>query len=248
MIRKSVEDTRKEFEKSFAEGILYDRQTQDENHRKMLIDSLHIFGVSSVLDLGTGTGYLAFPIAKQHKDCFVTGLDIVKDALRRNEELAKKEKIENIEFVSYDGINIPFENNSFDAVVTRYCLHHIIGMQDMFHEIYRILKPGGQLLLADPTPNAQDGDRFVDKYMQLKKDEHVRFYTKDELVHMAGLAGLIYETSAMTKIRFPRIRTAEVDRLLQATNASIKDLYEIEVRQKEVFITEDVLNLSFFKG
>lgn len=247
-MRKSMEDTKKEFEKSFAEGHLYNRQTQDERHQKMLLDSLHIFGASRVLDLGTGTGYLAFPIAKIHKDCLVTGLDIVDETLQRNKEIAKKEKLENIEFVTYDGINIPFENNSFDAVITRYCLHHFVEMQDMFHEIYRILKPGGQLLLADPTPNVLDKDHFVDKYMQLKKDGHVKFYTKDELVHMANLAGLVYETSALTKIRFPRVYTPEVEQLLNTTDPSVKDLYKIEVKGKEVFITEDVLNLSFFKG
>ena len=248
MLRKNIEDTRKEFEKSFLDGEFYNRQTQDEHHKKMLLDSLHIFGPSRILDLGTGTGYLAFPLAKARRDCLVTGLDICGETLLRDLEEAKKEKISNIEFIKYDGGNLPFENNSYDVVMSRYALHHFENLQDTFHEIYRILKPGGQFLFADPTPKEADTDRFIDRYMQIKKDGHVKFYTQDEFVHMASLAGLVFETSAMTKIRFPRKQTDEVDQLVNAADDSVKEMYGIEYEKKEVYTTLDVLNLSFFKG
>lgn len=247
-MKNSIEDTKKEFEQSFLEQEFYNRQTQDENHRKMLLDSLHIFGESKILDLGTGSGYLAFPLAKARPDCLVTGLDIVGETLLRDLEEAKKEQIRNIEFIKYSGEELPFDNNSYDVVMSRYALHHFPDLQDTFHELYRILKPGGQFLFADPTPNDQDKGRFIDKYMQIKKDGHQKFYTKDEFIHMANQAGLVYETSAMTKIRFPRKRTIEVEELLHETLDSVKDLYKIEYSKEEVYITIDVLNISFFRG
>lgn len=49
---------------------------------------------------------------------------------------------------------------------------------DAFHEIHRVLKPNGYFFLSDPVPNENDAGRFVDAYMQMKKDGHIKFYTK----------------------------------------------------------------------
>ena len=56
-----------------------------------------------ILDLGTGSGYLAFPIAKENAGCDVVGLDIVKEALLANRVRAEKEGTDNLTFMSYDG-------------------------------------------------------------------------------------------------------------------------------------------------
>ena len=70
------------------------------------------------------TGYLSFPIAKNNPGCEVTGLDIVNAALDANRARAAAECIYNLSFVSYEGIDFPFEADSFDLVVTRYAMHH----------------------------------------------------------------------------------------------------------------------------
>ena len=69
------------FEQSFASGTFYDRQTQDEQHLQRILTLLPFRSGMRILDLGTGTGYLAFPIAEMHPDITVTGLDIVEKAL-----------------------------------------------------------------------------------------------------------------------------------------------------------------------
>ena len=53
-------------------------------------------------------------------------------------------------------------------------------INDTFREISRVLKKNGIFFLSDPTPNDNDIERFVDEYMQMKKDGHIKFYTKDE--------------------------------------------------------------------
>ena len=54
----------------------------------------------------------------------VVGLDIVEKTLEENQRKAELEGINNLRFVSYDGMDFPFDDNSFDIVITRYALHH----------------------------------------------------------------------------------------------------------------------------
>lgn len=95
-----IETARKNFEESFKSKKYYEMQTQDNEHLRRILDSLLINNNSRVLDLGTGSGYLAFPIAESHVDCEVVGLDIVVDALENNRNMAKEEGLDNLTFVS----------------------------------------------------------------------------------------------------------------------------------------------------
>ena len=56
----SIQATKHEFEKSFSEGVFYNKQTQDEEHLKLIMETLPIKPGMKILDLGTGSGYLSF--------------------------------------------------------------------------------------------------------------------------------------------------------------------------------------------
>ena len=83
-IKESIDDTRKGFEESFATGDFYNRQTQDSDHLEKILGFVKISKGMKILDLGCGSGYLSFPIAKNNPDCDMTGLDIVNAALGAN--------------------------------------------------------------------------------------------------------------------------------------------------------------------
>ena len=87
-ISKSIENTRKGFEESFEEGTLYNRQTQDKAHLERILHFLNINDGMKILDLGTGTGYLAFPITGRYPKAEIIGLDIVQQALDKNQDSA----------------------------------------------------------------------------------------------------------------------------------------------------------------
>lgn len=241
--QESVEKTRKGFESSFAESSYYNRQTQDVENLDKILKYVDTNG--SILDLGTGSGYLAFPLATRNPNCHVVGLDIVYETLKRNRQKAEGQAIANLDFVSYDGINFPLENQTFDTVVTRYALHHFPDINKTFCEIGRVLKPGGQLFISEPTLNGNDENHFVDTYMQMKDDGHIRFYTENEFEKLAGSIGLKLENSFMTEIRFPRKISDDYYRILNGANESILNGYAIKIVDGEIFITEKVLNLFF---
>ena len=248
-IESSIMATKQGFENSFSSGDFYNKQTQDEQHLKNILDFLPINADMKILDLGTGSGYLSFPIAKKYSNISVIGLDIVEKALEVNRFRAKEEQIRNISFITYNGIEFPFSDSEFDMVISRYALHHFPDIQKSISEVSGVLKRGGFLFVSDPTPNANDTSRFVDGYMQLKKDGHIKFYTKEEWLQICGKYGLQFKKSFDSTIRFPKKKDTAYgfDELLKKHDKEIVESYELEVMGNEIYITEQVNNILFCK-
>ena len=101
-------------------------------------------------------------------------------------------------------MDFPFDDNSFDIVITRYALHHFPAIKDTFQEVNRVLKKNGIFFLSNPAPNDDDTERFVDEYMQMKNDGHIKFYTKDKWEKIGNVVDLVYVDDFETNICFPR--------------------------------------------
>lgn len=243
----SIKTVRQGFEASFSEKHYYEKQTADDSHLELLLNMLNTKADSTVVDLGTGTGYIAFSLAKRYDDLEIIGLDIVEETLKRNSQKAIEENSDNLSFISYDGYSFPFEDGSIDTVITRYALHHFPDIGQSFKELYRILKPNGKLIISDPTPNKNDDCHFVDKFMRMKPDGHVRFYNLDEYKQMLECVGFRFESNKTSTIRFPRKEAQKYMDIVAETNQDILSGYCIEVDGDEIWITENVLNMIFVK-
>ena len=247
--RESIEKTKQGFEESFRVDSYYNKQTRDDSHLQRIIEHLQVKEGMKILDLGTGTGYLSFPLAEMHRQAEVVGLDIVEKTLEENQRKAAEEGLSNLRFVSYDGIKFPFVDESFDIIITRYALHHFPTIEKSFQEISRVLKKEGVFFLSDPAPNDNDTERFVDEYMQMKKDGHIKFYTKNEWKDIGKQAQLEYIEGFETSIRFPRQRKTalEFDNIINRHDEAVIKGYDVEVTENEIWITEKVNNLFFWK-
>lgn len=247
--KESIEQTKHGFEESFRVGAYYNKQTRDDMHLELILRSIQAEPGMRILDLGTGSGYLAFAFADKYKQVEVVGLDIVENTLEQNRRKAELEGINNLHFISYDGMDFPFDNNSFDVVITRYALHHFPAINDTFREISRVLKKNGIFFLSDPTPNDDDIERFVDEYMQMKKDGHIKFYTKDEWNKIGNSVDLMYIDDFETNIRFPRKKdtSLEFDDIVSRHNEAVIRGYDVEIIEDEIWISEKVNNILFQK-
>lgn len=248
-VKASIAETRKGFEESFASGDFYNRQTQDAEHLDKILQFIKITGGMKILDLGCGSGYLSFPIAENNPDCEVIGLDIVSGALTVNCSKAEEKRVNNLSFVSYDGIHFPFEEEYFDLVVTRYSLHHFPDIGHSIGEVSRVLVSGGQLFISDPCPNDCDVERFVDDYMRLKKDGHIKFYTKTEWIDICARRGLQIVDGFESTIRFPKKKDTAFgyEEVLKKHDRTVISSYDLVETSTELYITERVNNLIFFK-
>lgn len=245
----SIEAARTGFEASFQEADYYNKQTQDEKHLNDILAILNVKPGMKILDLGCGSGYLTFPIAEMNENASVIGLDIVTDTLERNQVKAQEMGIKNLEFVSYAGSAFPFAGASFDLVITRYALHHFSEIRKSISEVNRVLKCNGKFFLSDPRPNECDTTGFVDDYMKLKKDGHIKFYTRDEWMGICGECSMHLVDSFDSEIHFPKKKsTAEgFEAVLARHEKSIVDSYQLTQTEEEIWVTEQVNNLLFEK-
>ena len=247
--KNSIEAAKRGFEESFSDGVFYNKQTQDEKHLNAILEFLPIRSGMRILDLGTGSGYLSFAIAKQYSDVEIIGLDIVEKALENNRSRAIKEKLNNISFANYDGTDFPFNDKSFDMVISRYALHHFPKIDASISEVSRVLKQDGYLFISDPAPNANDSQRFIDAYMQLKKDGHIKFYTSEEWIDICEKSNLEITCCFLSSIRFPKKKDTAYgfEELINKYDREVIDGYNLEIISEEIYVTEQVNNMLFHK-
>jgi len=112
---------------------------------KLVIDGVIKRG-SKILDVGCGPGLESIFLARQGMN--VTAIDISIEALRFAKKLAKLFDVK-IKFINADALNLPFSDNSFDAVNDNFVFHHFEdSVRDLYaQEISRVLKTGGIFIL-----------------------------------------------------------------------------------------------------
>ena len=105
--------------------------------------------VLEILDASTGTGDMAFAIAKK-TNCNIVGFDISDQMLKiaKKKSCAKKLKGE-VSFREADVINLPFENNRFDICTIGFGCRNFEFLEKGLCEIYRVLKPSGKIIILE---------------------------------------------------------------------------------------------------
>jgi len=123
---------------------------RDVRYKSLLIDQADIRVGQSVLDLGCGTGTLAIMVKHLHPGAEVTGLDADPDMLK----VARYKSAREITPVTFDTgmtYDLPYPDESFDRVLSSIMIHHLKtpDKKRTAHEVFRVLKPGGQLHIVD---------------------------------------------------------------------------------------------------
>lgn len=119
--------------------------------KQKTIDYCHLENSEAVvLDLCTGTGDMAFMWAKNPNVKKVIAVDSCEEMLEVARVKKKTPKIlEKIEFKNADAMNLPYNDNSFDAVTVGFGLRNVTDLKGALQEIKRVLKPGGMIASLD---------------------------------------------------------------------------------------------------
>ncbi len=129
-----------------------------------------------VLDAGCGAGHTALTFAPHV--AHVTGVDLSEAMLAQCRHNAAARDLANVDFRRGDVEALPFDDGTFDLVVSRYSAHHWPQPQQALREIHRVLRPGGAFLLSDIV---SFDDFTVDTHVQaielLRDPSHVRDHT-----------------------------------------------------------------------
>ena len=139
----------------------------DIKWRKKVVNMVKASNPDTILDIATGTGDLAINLAETNATKII-GLDISSGMLDiGKEKIKKKNLVSKIDMVLGDSENMPFEDNSFDAVTVAFGVRNFETLENGLKEIYRVLKPNGTFVILetsmpDKTPYKQ-GYNFYTK-------------------------------------------------------------------------------------
>ena len=183
------------------------------------IKSIEASKTDHVLEVAAGTCACGRSIASEVAT--VTCLDATPAMLEIGEKAAKEKRMTNISFVEGLAENLPFDDDSFDIVMTRLTFHHFAEMKKPFEEMNRVLKSGGKLVIIDMEATEETLRETEDNIETLRDFSHVKNRSKEEFLSLYKEYGYEIIKSESTPI------PVELLAWMQLTNTSQQDCQTI---------------------
>jgi SAM-dependent methyltransferase len=190
------------------------------------------------LDLGAGGGHVAYVLAAHARRVVAT--DLSSEMLAAVAEAARAKGLGNIETAEAPAERLPFEDETFDLVASRFSAHHWRDFERGLREARRTLKGGGRAVFVDAYA---PGQALFDTHLQaielLRDHSHVRNYTCAQWLAALARSGFGVESCRTSRLRmdFPvwiaRMRTPKdqmkaIRALQVAASAETKAHFGIE--------------------
>ena len=160
-----------------------------------LVEALELKGSEWILDIATGTGRVARPVAKHLDGGKIVGLDEAAAMLRVAREQQAKEPIPGYVQTVGAAESLPFSDGAFDRAFVALSLHHFGDPPLVAQETFRTLRPGGKFVVLDPVLiEARDSlDRSLDELINMifrrTHGENFRFHSAEEIRDLLAGAG-----------------------------------------------------------
>jgi demethylmenaquinone methyltransferase/2-methoxy-6-polyprenyl-1,4-benzoquinol methylase len=98
-----------------------------------------------LLDLGSGTGDLARAARRKYPGVKITAADFTR------EMMTVKNEWQGISRTTADATELPFSDKVFDTVISGFLMRNVVSVEQCLREQYRVLKPGGRIVILDTT-------------------------------------------------------------------------------------------------
>ncbi|MDP4145319.1 MAG: class I SAM-dependent methyltransferase [Bacillota bacterium] len=185
---------------------LYAARKADRDWKALIKEYVQVEG-KDVLDLGCGGGIYSQALSELGAKS-VTAMDYSSEMLKGAKDNCKD--YSNISFAQGDAYDTGLKDSSFDIVLQRALIHHIVHLEKCFKEAARILKPDGIFIVQDRTPKdcliAGDVNHirgyFFEKFPKLAQKETDRRHKGETVQYKLSKAGL----RLIEEIKFWEIR------------------------------------------
>src|SRR5699024_3547102 len=137
------------------------RLGKDDSERRNLLPQayilslLNIHGNDTILDVGSEAGYFTLPLARRTTNTVFT-VAIERETLECIQKQSYENDIQNITPLQDSITQLSLETNSIDRSLISMALHKVETLKEAFDEMYRVLKPGGRLVVIDWIPEPSD--------------------------------------------------------------------------------------------
>ncbi len=177
----------------------------------MALETLHLTGQERILDIGAGQGWASRYFAA--KGCHVFATDIVEDesyALGRAWAIMDHAGVY-FEPMLADGERLPFPDGQFDIVFTSAALHHFVEQGPFLSQAYRVLKPGGRMMVSNEPaiPIFADEAAVTDPMEELEVgivERRPKVYEYVRSIHKAGFVEVTMDTFATSRATPEQLR------------------------------------------
>jgi ubiquinone/menaquinone biosynthesis C-methylase UbiE len=178
-----------------------------------LFESLALDGSELLLDVAAGTGHASRSLAPSVR-C-VVALDVTEAMLTQGRLQAKRGGLANILFARGDASALPFLDESFDVVLSRFAIHHFERPEVQVSEMSRCLRSAGRIALADMVADDRPQRALAQNHLERLRDpSHTRMLSAPELIELARNAGLkdaSIEVRALERPLQPWLEQAKTD-------------------------------------
>ena len=119
-----------------------------------------------LLDVAGGTGDVSFKFLKRAGHGHATVLDLTEPMLVEGRKRAEADKMaDSLSWVTGDAMALPFKNNTFDVYTISFGIRNVTRPIEALREAYRVLKPGGRLMVLEFSQLPNDGlQKLYDLY------------------------------------------------------------------------------------
>lgn len=194
---------------------------------KLLVEMADIDRQDNVLDVACGPGLLTSSLAPYTGQ--ITGIDLVPAMIEQAKKLQSEKKLSNVNWNIGDVLALPYTENSFSVVVTRYSFHHFLDPQAVLREMLRVAKPKGRVAVVDVFTTSKAQSEAYDELEKLRDPSHVHAFLLSEFREMVSKVGLTHPQERFYKID---IRLEEQYKSLSLTKADLE-----MIRQR---VTDDI--------
>ena len=123
----------------------------DQGWRRKVLKMVSDTNPESILDIATGTGDLAILLSKSNAKRIV-GLDLSAGMLEVGKSKVSALGLQNkIEMIQGDSENLPFQDNTFDAITVAFGIRNFENLEKGLSEILRVLKPNGIFVILETS-------------------------------------------------------------------------------------------------
>lgn len=169
----------------------------DAEAMRLTLETIGAGPEDRVLDVACGPGIVACELARIARH--VTGSDLTPAMLEQARERQRSAGLDNLTWELGDATRLPYADDTFDLVVTRYSFHHLLDPQAALAEMQRVCRPGGKVAVIDVVVEPEAAEAY-DRMERLRDPSHTRALTPAEYDRIGAAVGLEPVASAFYRL------------------------------------------------